>query len=189
MYYLRKEPQEKTIPEIAKTDGTVIPERKFMSDDRAIYKAKEFSRFYRGDFKGLDGRYQGMTVYTCKTLKRILELRTSTLDKVALTWPGSEMIIQWYDSLDDYYAGALSDCSERDSEVMQYTGLKDKNGREIYEGDLVYVPQWKNKYKVIFDDGMFKASGRAKFSLITIMGEVKCEVIGNIYENPELIEV
>lgn len=71
--------------------------------------------------------------------------------------------------------------------LMQYTGLKDKNGREIYEGDLVYVTQWKNKYKVIFDDGMFKASGKAKFSLITIMGEVKCEVIGNIYESPELI--
>ncbi|MNB99082.1 hypothetical protein D3C75_463480 [compost metagenome] len=79
MYYLRKEPEAKTLPEIRKTDGTVIPERPYMSDDRSIYKHHDFSRFYRGSFKGLDGRYQGMKVYTCKTLKRILELRESTL--------------------------------------------------------------------------------------------------------------
>ncbi|OMD08379.1 hypothetical protein BJP50_07250 [Paenibacillus odorifer] len=79
MYYLRKEPEAKTLPEIRKTDGTVIPERPYMSDDRAVYKHSDFARFYRGSFTGLDGRYQGMKVYTCKTLKRILELRESTL--------------------------------------------------------------------------------------------------------------
>jgi hypothetical protein len=79
MYYLRKEPEEMTAPEIRKTDGTVIPATKFMSDDRAIYKARDFSRFYRGSFSGLNGRYQGMKVYTCKTLKQILEVRESTL--------------------------------------------------------------------------------------------------------------
>ena len=71
-YYLRKEPTEVVIPEIRKTDGTVIPERKRMTDDRAVYKAREFSRFYRGPFMGLSGKYQGMKVYTCKTLKTIL---------------------------------------------------------------------------------------------------------------------
>lgn len=75
MYYLRKEPQEEVIPEILKTDGTVIPERRFMSDDRAIYKHSRLARFYRGSFSGIDGRYQGMKVYRCKTLKRILEIR------------------------------------------------------------------------------------------------------------------
>lgn len=77
MYYLRKEPYEVTIPEIKKTDGTVIPERKEKIEDRAIFKAKNLSRFYRGDFSGLDGKYQGMKVYTCKTLKNILALRES----------------------------------------------------------------------------------------------------------------
>lgn len=80
MYYLRKEPQEKTIPEIAKTERTVIPERKFMSDDRAIYKDGRLSRWYRGDFTSIDGKYQGMRVYQCKTLKRILELRRRTYE-------------------------------------------------------------------------------------------------------------
>lgn len=75
MYYLRNEPHEEVIPEIRKKDGTVIPERKVMSDDRAIYKAPRISRFYRGPFFGLHGKYQGMKVYTCKTLKTILSLR------------------------------------------------------------------------------------------------------------------
>nr|WP_145401697.1 hypothetical protein [Paenibacillus xylanexedens] len=75
MYYLRKEPEEHLIPEIKKTDGTMILERKFMSDDRAIYKHHDFSRFYRGTFTGLTETHQGMKVYQCKTLKKILELR------------------------------------------------------------------------------------------------------------------
>ena len=80
MYYLRKEPHEAVIPEIIKTDGSVIPERKYMTDDRAIYKHREFSRFFRGVFSGIDGKYQGMRVYQCKTLKRIIQLQKETFD-------------------------------------------------------------------------------------------------------------
>lgn len=80
MYYLRKQPYEKTIPVIQKTDGSFIPERKYMTDDRAIYKHREFSRFFRGSFSGIDGKYQGMKVYRCKTLKRIIKLRKDTFD-------------------------------------------------------------------------------------------------------------
>lgn len=80
MYYLRKEPYEQTIPEIKKTDGTVIPKRKYMTDDRAVYKHPQFSRFYRGEFNGIDGKYQGMKVYICKSLKRIKELQKSTFE-------------------------------------------------------------------------------------------------------------
>lgn len=78
MYYLRKEPYERTIPEIKKTDETVIPERKFMTEDRVIYKHHKFSRFYRGTFNGINEKYQGMKVYQCKTLKKILELKDNT---------------------------------------------------------------------------------------------------------------
>lgn len=73
-------------------------------------------------------------------------------------------------------------------ELMQYTGLKDKNGKEIYEGDIVYIPQWHRKYQVIFEGGMFKVQGWSSLSLATAKGEISCEVIGNIYENPELLE-
>lgn len=80
MYYLRKEPYEATIPEIPKTDGTVIPARNYMTEDRAVYKHNRFSRFYRSTFYGIDEHPIGMKLYTCKTLKRILELRQITYD-------------------------------------------------------------------------------------------------------------
>lgn len=55
--------------------------RKIEEDaDRAIYKATDCSRFYRQHFKGLEGKVQGVKLYTCKTIKKILELRKSTFD-------------------------------------------------------------------------------------------------------------
>lgn len=81
---------------------------------------------------------------------------------------------------------------ENDGRVvyMQYTGLKDKNGVDIYEGDIITIPAWRNaRFKVVFEAGMFRAvEGERKISLATFKGEVRCEVIGNIYENPKLLE-
>lgn len=76
-----------------------------------------------------------------------------------------------------------------DIELMQYTGLKDINGVEIYEGDVVldkYGPKINMIVKWI-DDG-FRTIG--KYNSENYVGYIKesCEVIGNIYENPELLE-
>lgn len=84
--------------------------------------------------------------------------------------------------------------------LMQYTGLHDKNGKEIYEGDIVsYQFQFafeKKKviYTVIFEDGQFLTT-HLKFNDKTSLAwyrlhrkEMDIEVIGNIYENPELLE-
>ena len=70
----------------------------------------------------------------------------------------------------------ISELSKASIPIMQFTGLKDKNGKEIYEGDIMknydyhfFVVEW-NKKNARWDN----CFGR--------------EVIGNIYENPELIK-
>ena len=83
--------------------------------------------------------------------------------------------------------------------IGQFTGLKDKNGKEIYEGDIV---GWKDDnllYAVIFRKGMFYASVDVEdcneeiyggFPLCTLasQGGKGIEIVGNIYDNPELIK-
>lgn len=76
-------------------------------------------------------------------------------------------------------------------EVMQFTGLMDKNGKEIYEGDLV---SWLSERGVIEYDGKldagFYVNGRAGFWYWYEGREFSwknLEVIGNIHENPELL--
>ena len=70
---------------------------------------------------------------------------------------------------------------QRDCKIMQYTGLKDKNGVEIYEGDLLKNTLDEIKL-VTFKDGSFLVNDNF------ISSNNKFQVIGNIYENPELIK-
>ena len=78
-------------------------------------------------------------------------------------------------------------------ELLQYTDLKDKNGKEIYEGDILFESFGERYYKVIFENGSFRAEAEGdfdeySFDLIDIVAQ-GCEIIGNIYENPELLKV
>jgi len=77
-------------------------------------------------------------------------------------------------------------------ELMQYTGLKDKNNKEIYEGDILFESFGERYYKVVFENGSFRAEFEGdfeehSFDLIDVVLH-RCEIIGNIYENPELIK-
>jgi len=73
--------------------------------------------------------------------------------------------------------------------LMQYTGLKDKNGKEIYEGDIVKETYNKKELRISevgFKNGSFVLLTPNQFIEI---GNLKndIEVIGNIYENPDLL--
>lgn len=72
--------------------------------------------------------------------------------------------------------------NEDDYILMQYTGLKDKNGVEIYEGDIVAMTLSKGS-AVEFLTGSYWFGGKPLWEYHDL-----CEVIGNIYETPELLQ-
>ncbi|WP_281868291.1 YopX family protein [Brevibacillus parabrevis] len=94
----------------------------------------------------------------------------------------------------------MRDCSIEKYEVDpasvgQFTGLRDKNDREIYEGDILGKTSETSglsyRYTVEWDSetARFMARGKHFQELVSDSLERCCEVIGNIYESPELLEV
>lgn len=84
----------------------------------------------------------------------------------------------------------VNSCSIIEETIGQFTGLTDKNGVKIFEGDIVYVPDEEEAGVVAWDD----ESARFTIELTGLLidfdnySAIYTEVIGNIYDNPELVK-
>lgn len=117
-------------------------------------------------------------------------------------WDGKKMVEVLRLGLDNYKTlvdeGGHDGYAETDDklEIMQFTGLLDKNGKEIYEGDITNSlyrgDGCKGLYEVVWDKTAFRVKRRGNHQQIgvsiTMADLTRCEVIGNIYEDKELLE-
>jgi len=92
------------------------------------------------------------------------------------------------DSLGLYYISRNGRYEQVISEsIGQYTGLKDKNGNEIYEGDTLKVNGYNTPLSVVFRFGAFLLVNQ--FSECDLAAFSDCsEIIGNVYDTPELMK-
>ena len=92
------------------------------------------------------------------------------------------------ETLDEYSNYIFDETEVDESTIGQFTGLIDKNGARIYEGDIVKgnfygfpLPEYDYIFEIYWDK-------KEKGFMASYFEASECEVIGNIYDNPELIE-
>lgn len=112
-------------------------------------------------------------------MTREIKFRVWDKDKKEMeTYPmWNDSICHWWNFHDGY-------------EIMQYTGLTDKNGKEIYEGDIVNVDGRNDPHFCEFvqkDSGGRFQFTHPKKGVWSCFPKPKIEIIGNIYENPNLL--
>jgi len=125
------------------------------------------------------------------------EIKFRAIHKLTLKkWYEEDLVFhdgKWYEDWRAFEDGMplnLEQCA-----VVQCTGLKDKNGVEIYEGDIV-SDQYANIYTPIFRNGIYMAynveclhlTEQEPSTQFNVVWKNGCEIIGNIYENPELLK-
>lgn len=117
-------------------------------------------------------------------MKREIKFRGKRIDNE--TWKYGSLVI-----LNGRYFIFNDECRVEvvPSTVGQYTGLKDKNGREIYEGDIFQAGYFGGTDVVIWDNKNARYIGISPQGCISYVGrEPAVEVLGNIHDTPELLK-
>ena len=101
-----------------------------------------------------------------------------------------EQVFKKDSNYDDYEDFEYKDVTDK-IELMQYTGLHDKNGKEIYEGDIVgdnkikWIVKW-NKHRMGFS--LYPTTEQLYDEMpINVENKLGFKILGNIYDNPELL--
>ena len=101
------------------------------------------------------------------------------------------MFRAWDNTYKRFIFRTLIDAKETSLSWEQCTGLKDKNGRLIYEGDIVKLSGKFGVYPIVYNESCcdydLTKNGKFIYEFYWKVAE-NCEVIGNIHENPELLE-
>lgn len=109
-------------------------------------------------------------------------------------WNGKEMLFASMDDILDGYKPSDFRVESQESEIfeiMDCTGLKDKNGKEIYEFDLIKCNDRFHKdevYEVEFIDGGYYYPFADDDDGLPYPHPKECEIIGNNFETPELMK-
>jgi uncharacterized phage protein (TIGR01671 family) len=119
--------------------------------------------------------------------KRMVYGVESAYDTISKIFDGTGKELDWYDDTSFCHLSSFGCFIDHNVPLMQFTGLTDKNGREIYEGDIVRDTHFSDAFDIVeWDSSCFEPFFREDtlwFCDITTV-----EVVGNRWENPELLK-
>lgn len=121
---------------------------------------------------------------------RIIKFRGKRIDNGEWVYGLITSIGEKYSTICTIFPKYEMDYRIKTETVSQFTGLKDKNGKEIYEGDIIENVE---KWEIIFDKGCFcsrllDVKYLEEKTYIALRAIRDYEIIGNIYENSELLK-
>ena len=121
-------------------------------------------------------------------MNREIKFRVWDKDLKRIRYLNTEHDFIRFDSLGQgYYENMQTGLGEWFSDLMQYTGLKDKNGREIYEGDICLVTilpeNYKEKMVTVWCNDRNGFRFQDEDGEVWNVNDTEIEVIGNIYES------